>query len=236
MIETVQDIRQRLPTTVYELAIRLGAKPDVECSTVKIRQTGQMKEISAANWMKFSATQTMSTRACEFDWRARTGPLGIITIRDAFLHGQGHLTVKALGLIPITTAPISPQLSRGELMRYLAEIAWAPGAILHNRALRWRQYGPDRMAVSAGSGDAAAEVLLNLDSEGRIAGAFAPDRGRSVKPPYLLTPWRGSFSDYRRHQDVWLPFAGEVGWEIDGQLHVYFQCLIQEWQSLSTAL
>ncbi len=74
-------------------------------------------------------------------------------------------------------------------------------------------------------------MVLTLDSEERISAAFAPDRGRTIKPPYLLTPWRGSFSDYRRHQDMWLPFAGEVGWEIEGKLITYFRCQIEDWQS-----
>jgi hypothetical protein len=73
-------------------------------------------------------------------------------------------------------------------MRYLAELAWAPDAILLNTALRWREEGLDMLAVSAGSVETASEVLLSLDSEGRIAGAFAPDRPRSATPPILPTP------------------------------------------------
>ena len=215
--------RERLPPAVNDLAIRLGTDPGLNRSTVRLRQTGQMKDIGAITWRSFTATQTMASRTCDFDWRARFGPLGMIHVRDAFQHGEGHLTVKALGLIPIVSTKISLQLSRGELMRYLAEIAWIPDAILLNTELRSREVGPDTLA-SAGAGETAAEVVLTLDSEGRISAAFAPDRGRTIKPPYLLTPWRGSFSDYRRHQDMWLPFAGEVGWEIEGKLITYFRC------------
>jgi len=234
MLDFEQQGRERLPAAVYDLAIRLGANPGLNRSTVRLRQTGRMKDIAATKWMTFSATQTMSSRTCGFDWLARTGPLGMMHVRDAFSNGEGRLTVKAFGLIPIMRAPASTQLARGELMRYLAELAWVPDAILLNTELRWRQDGPDTLAVSAGIGERAAEVVLTLDSDGRIAGGFAPDRGRSVKPPYLLTPWRGRFSDYRRHQDTWLPFAGEVGWEIDGKLNIYFQCQIEEWQSTAS--
>src|ERR1700737_915686 len=67
-----------------------------------------------------------------------------------------------------------------------------------------------------------AEVALSLDGQGRIVGAFAPDR-----PP----PWRGRFSDYRRHNDMWLPFAGEVGWEIDGVEEIYWQGRMEHWDT-----
>ncbi len=233
MLDFDQQHRARLPSAVYDLAIRLGANPGLNRSTVRLRQTGQMKDIGATKWKPFSATQTIATRTCDFDRRARFGPLGMISARDEFLKGTGHLTVKAFGIVPITTAPNSPQLSRAELMRYLAELAWAPDAILFNSGLSWREVGHDTLAVSAGIGETTAEVVLALDGEGRIAGAFAPDRARAAKPPYLLTPWRGRFSDYRRHQDMWLPFAAEVGWEIDGKLHLYYQGQLDDWQSAS---
>ena len=132
-------------------------------------------------------------------------------------NGEARFDIIALGFIPIARAEHSSALIRGELMRYLAELAWAPDAILLNTALRWREDAPDRLAVSAGTGERAAEVMLRLDNEGRIASAFAPDRPRSATSPILPTPWRGRFSDYRFHDSTWLPFAGEVAWEIDGK-------------------
>ena len=137
----------------------------------------------------------------------------------------------ALGVIPVARAERSSALMRGELMRYLAELAWAPDAILFNTTLRWREDGPDRLSVSAGAGKTAAEVTLSLDSEGRIAGAFAPDRPRSATAPILPTLWRGRFSNYRLHANMWLPFAGEVAWEIDGKETVYWQGRIEGWKA-----
>jgi len=73
--------------------------------------------------------------------------------------------------------------------------------------------------------------VLSLDSQGRIAGAFAPDRPRAVKAPFLPTPWRGRFFDYRRHDDHWLPFAGEVAWVIAGEEEIYWQGRIEHWDT-----
>lgn len=180
-------------------------------------------------WMDFTATQTISTRVCEFDWRARAGPLGMVSARDALQNGEGRFDITALGFIPIGRAEHSSALMRGELMRYLAELPWVPHAILHNTALHWRVDGPETLAVSAGAGATACEVLLSLDSDGRVAGAFAPDRPRSATVPVLPTPWRGRFSDYRNHNRFWIPFAGEVAWEIDGKEVVYWQGRIVDW-------
>ena len=188
------------------------------------------RSLDTQSWMAFTATQTISTRTCEFDWRAKAGPIGTISARDALENGEGRLDITAFGLIPIARADHTPALVRGELMRYLAELAWAPAAILLNTTLRWREDGPDTLAVSAGAGESASEVILSLDGDGRIAGGFAPDRPRSATAPFMLTPWHGRFSDYRLHNDMWLPFAGEVAWEIAGKEVLYWQSRIELWE------
>ena len=110
--------------------------------------------------------------------------LGMVSVCDALKDGEGRLDVLALGILLISRAGHSSALMRGELMRYLTELAWAPDAILLNTELRWRE----ELAVSAGSCETTAEVALSLDSQGRIVGAFAPDRPRSAKAPYLPAP------------------------------------------------
>lgn len=232
MSEVDQENRTRLPAAVYDLAMRLGVKSTDPRSSVRLTQTGRMKrKLGVESWMAFTAIQTIATRACEFDWRARAGPFGAVSANDALNNGEARFDIIALGFIPIARAEHSPALIRGELMRYLAEIAWAPDAILLNKALRWREDAPDRLAVSAGTGERAAKVILSLDSEGRIASAFAPDRPRSATFPVLPTPWRGRYSDYRLHGSTWLPFAGEVAWEIDAKQEAYWQGRIEDWEA-----
>lgn len=223
----------RLPAAVHGLALRLGADQEAQRSSVHLTQSGRMKPPGAASWMSFRATQTISTTECAFDWRARGGPFGVVSARDALADGEGRFDVMALGIVPISRVEHSAALVRGELMRYLAELPWAPDAILLNAGLRWRVDGPDTIAVSAGDGETGAEVTLSLDGEGRVLQAFAPDRPRSATAPTLPTPWRARFSDYRRHDGMWLPFAGEVAWEIDGALATYWQGRIESWEARS---
>jgi hypothetical protein len=71
--------------------------------------------------------------------------------------------------------------------------------------LAWREESSDRLVVGATIGEVFAEVELGLDGEGRIAETFSADRPRAVKDAFVATPWRGSFSDYRRHDGWWLP-------------------------------
>ena len=219
------------PLAIFDLAARLGAASPDDAPTIELTQTGRMTaKLDAPSWMAFTARQTISTRHCEFDWRARFGRFGLLAARDALVAGEGCFKLTALGIIPLARAKSSTQLIRGELMRYLAELAWAPEALLGNTSLRWRANGPDQLVVAAGAEETSAEVTLHLNAEGRIASAFAPDRPRSVGAGFVPTPWRGRFFDYRRHEGLWLPFAGEVAWVIDGRDVVYWQGRLTGWR------
>lgn len=230
MIESDQEMRSRLPVAVYDLAIRLGVKPLDSRSSVSLLNTGRMRQKATASWSAFTARQTIALDRCEFDWIARTGRGGLVSVRDALVDGVGHLHVRALGFITLARAKPSAELTRGELMRYLAELAWAPDAILRNAHLRWRANGPDRLVVGAGLGEATAEVTLTLNGEGHVAGAFAPDRGTLIDGVTVPTPWRGAFADYRLHDGVWLPFSGEVSWERPTGAFIYWQGRIGTWE------
>ena len=218
-----------LPSAVRDLAMRLGAASS-PARYATLTQTGRMKRaLGAETWMTFRAVQAISAQSCDFAWRARFGPLGLVHVCDALQDGVGRLDVTALGIVPIARIARTPALARGELMRYLAELAWVPDALLANRSLRWRVESPNCFVVAAGEEAAAAEVTLTLDSEGRIATTFAPDRPQSPIDPILPTPWRGRLWDYRRHLGRWIPFAGEVAWEIGGKEEVYWQGQLKSW-------
>lgn len=215
---------------VNELAARLGVSPTSESRTVTLRQTGRMRRDADSDWMTFSARQTISTATSAFDWRARTGPMGTVSVRDSYSKGHGSIGVRLMGLVPLSPIAESTALSRGELMRYLAELAWAPDALLCNTSLRWRNGGGQRLIVGAGLQDGAVEIALDLDKHGRIAGAYAVDRPRAVKGGFSPTPWRARFSDFHQHLGRWIPFWGEAGWVIDGTYFICWEGFIREWE------
>jgi hypothetical protein len=207
-----------LPEAVRQLAERLGCEDRGALSQVRLRQVGQMRQGAASAWMGFRARQCIELESCAFEWIARTGPLNAIRVKDAFSDGRGRLTAKLFGLFQVAGASNSVDLDRGELMRYLAELAWAPDAILRNRLLQWRVLDDTHLLVSASDGARRAEVQLTLDQEGRIVEAFAPDRPRAIGNHFEPSAWRGKFSEYRRLKNRLLPTSAEVGW-LDGNAY-----------------
>lgn len=222
--------RPQLPAAVFELAMRLGADAELALPGVRLRQTGMMRQkLEEDHWTPFHAKQSISVLHCEFEWRAWSGPADMISVTDALENWAGCLEVKAMGLLPLATFKPGNELARGELLRYLAELAWAPDAILLNRELRWKVLSGNELSVAAGAGERAAELTLRLDSDGHIAEAFATDRPYGVDGAFVPKPWRARMSQYRRHLGRWIPFGGEVAWVIDGQDQLYFQAHVEEW-------
>lgn len=219
-----------LPPAVFDLAIRMGADPLLALPEIHLEQKGCMRQkLDSGKWTDFHAKQTISLHHCAFEWRAWSGLGGMISVSDALAQGHGELEVCALGLFRLAHFEDTNELARGELLRYLAELAWAPDAILLNRELRWRVISPREFIVAAGQGDRAAQLTLYLDEEGRIAEAFACDRPFGVDGGFVPTPWRGRMSDYRRVQGRWIPFAGEVAWVVEGKEELYWVAALNKW-------
>jgi hypothetical protein len=81
-------------------------------------------------------------------------------------------------------------------MRYLAELAWAPHAMLHNPQLSWREIDATTVEVSTESQAGPARVRLIFEN-GDIARMEADDRPRMVGHRIVPTRWQGHCCDYR---------------------------------------
>lgn len=223
-----------LPEDVRGLALRLGANETRVAGQSLLTQTGEVKlSPDSDRWYAFSARQTMAVTACAFQWRARIRPIGYLTVTDALQAGKGQSDVTALGVVPWVRRPASVALTKIEMIRYLAELPYAPDAMLHNRALGWRVLDTNRIAVSAGPAAMQIEVIFALDVDGRVASATAQDRPRSTQTPYLPTPWSIEFSDYRLQHGRWVPFAGQAAWRIDGVQTPCWRGMLSGWSMSS---
>jgi hypothetical protein len=163
--------------------------------------------------------------------RTLTAPLGCISVIDALANSEANLEVRAFRLLRIASVKGGAAVAKGEVMRYLVELAWAPDAILCNPLLAWTVVDRRILRVSAGYGQARGEVELQIDESGRIAGVLAKDRPRKEASGFVERPWRRRFFDYREHQGRWLPFAGEVGWVLEGQTFTAWQGILLSWSS-----
>lgn len=183
--------------------------PDTPHDRVVFAQVGEMRLKPDGRWLPFTAEQWMATRSTAFCWHARVkmAPLVTAVVEDAFEDGHGRLDVKIFGALPVAHDE-GPNVDRGEIQRYLAELPCTPRAILEDPELRFDD-GPDG-SVRVWVGDPEVYVDLHFDAQGDVVRTYSETRPRGDEGP---TPWEGRWSVYETTDDgLRVPRRADVAW------------------------
>ena len=110
-------------------------------------------------------------------------------------------------------------------MRYLAEAAWYPTALLPSQGVRWE--GIDDASARATLCDGTTTVTLEFrfGTDGLIAAVRAASRPRTATES---APWLGRVSGYEQQAGMRVPVQGEVEWELPSGPAPYFQGLVTD--------
>jgi hypothetical protein len=150
-----------------------------------------------------------------FAWLARmhAAPLLSAHVLDCYVDGQGLLEARLFRSMPLARVA-GAQAAKGELMRYLAELVWAPHAMLHNPQLSWRDIDATTVEVSAESPGGPARVRLIFENRD-ITRVEADDRPRMVGRRLVPTRWQGRCCDYREVHGCRVPTRAVVSWLLE---------------------
>jgi hypothetical protein len=165
-------------------------------------------------WKPFTSTQRVITQRPGFDWDAGIRMMPGITVRvhDAYIAGEGLLHATLFGLVPLANLRGTPEIARGELMRFLAEAAWYPTALLPSQGVCWTAVDDASAKVTLRDGQTEATLLFRFDEHGLIDSVRADARGRIVAGTVVQTPWEGRWSNYEVRDGMRIPTRGEVAW------------------------
>jgi hypothetical protein len=165
-------------------------------------------------WKPFSSDQRVVTRRPGFDWDARIAMMPGLTVRvhDAYVAGEGILYAAVLGAFPVVSQRGTPDMAEGELMRFFAEAAWYPTALLPSQGVRWEQVDAQSAQATMVDGAVTLTMLFRFNDGGVIETIRAEARGRTVGDHVVPTPWRGRFWNYHAREGMQIPLEGEVAW------------------------
>ena len=215
------------PLPVVAAAYLRRVAPDVSARRVWLRQRGAMWRRPGARPLPFTAEQRIEVDRVELMWRARfrLAPAVWMEVEDACVDGRGHLSGRLWGRIRVVHED-GPETTRGEILRYLAEIPWAPFALARNPALRVRELRSDALEVSVPAVGPRCAVELRLDARGDIVESRARGRPRLEGKTVVERPWGGRFWDHAEVDGVRLPRAAEVWWDLPSGRFVYWRARI----------
>lgn len=179
-------------------------------------------------WKPFSSAQLFSVRPRGFVWdaRIRSFPLLPILVRDSYVDGKASMLGALGGVVRVAHVEGTEGLATGALLRYLAESAWFPTALLPGEGVEWTAI--DDSTARATLADAGRTVWMDVrfHPSGGIARVSAV-RERDVNGESVPTPWEGEFSEELLTVDgMRIPASGQVSWLLPEGRHTYWRARV----------
>lgn len=204
-----------LPASViryFRFALKEG-QPIIR--TARIKHAGDFNLND--KWIHFESTQYFSSYPAAFVWDAKMqmNPLMSVRVRDGYSGGKGLMLAKIYGLFTVADADTNDEhLASGALMRFLAESAWLPTALLPNENLQWSSIDDNRALATLTDSGVTVSLEFEFNEKGEITGIFSSERFREYKGEYKPFPWSGRFWDYQERSGMQIPFQDEVEWKM----------------------
>ena len=214
---TRYDVRELegLPAPVqrYFRAVLKDGQPIINAVTIDMAGTFNMSP-TGEQWKPFTSQQRVVTRRPGFLWDARISMLPGLTVRvvDSYIAGLGLLHATVQGLFTVADMRGEGEIARGEFMRYFAEVAWYPTALLPSQGVRWEAVDDRSANATMVDGPLSLTLLFRFNDAGLIGSFRAEARGGMVGNKMVMAPWEGNWSNYQTRDGVQVPCTGEVAW------------------------
>ena len=172
-----------------------------------LSQTGEQ-------WKPFTSRQHVVTNRPGFVWDGRVSmaPGLDVHVHDAYVGGEGILEPAILGLFTLVKLRDRGEVARGELMRFMAEAAWYPTALLPSQGMQWEPIDASSARATLVDGEIRLSMTFHFGADGLLDTIRTESRGRTVGDQVIPTPWEGRMSNYQRRDGLLIPLDGEVAW------------------------
>jgi len=206
------------PVQRYFRAVLKDGQPFIAAATFELAGTINLSALSPGNaeWKPFTSKQRAITHRPGFLWNGRVIMLAGFPayVHDSYIAGVGTLHATMLGLFTVANMHGGREAARGELMRYFAEMAWYPTALLPSQGVRWKALDDRSANATLVDGPVTLTLLFRFDEAGLMASVHADARGAGVDKEGLaiMLPWECCVSNYQRRDGMLVPTRGEAAW------------------------
>ena len=217
------------PSLVLDHLRRALPAPVTPPRRVRLTEVGDIRRTPGGRPMPFEAVTEFGVHEVGFSWRARfpIAPLLTMRVHDGYSDGTGWMRGTIVG-VPFMRRG-GPQIAVAGAIRYLAELPWAPHAMLANPHLDWRQTAPRTVEVATNVDGVQVAVDFEFDARGDIVSASSAARPRDGDVP---RPWGGRFGEYVVMGGVRIPGSGEVSWDLPDGRFTYWRARVTSLETI----
>lgn len=97
-------------------------------------------------------------------------------------------------------------------MRFFAEAAWYPTALLPSQGVLWQAIDDWAAQATLTDEDTVLTMTFRFSEDGLVESIRADARGRVVGDAVIPTAWEGRWHDYAWQEGMLIPLEGEVAW------------------------
>jgi hypothetical protein len=196
----------------FRAALKDG-QPIITAVTIDIAGTFNLSA-TGEQWKPFTSHQRVTTRRPGFLWDANIAMAPGLKARvvDSYIAGKGLLHASIEGLFTLAEVRGEGEIASGEFMRWFAEAAWYPTALLPSQGVRWEEVDDHSANATVLDGPLTLTLLFRFNDAGLIGSFRAEARGAMMGKKMVMAPWEGTWSNYQTQGGVQVPFTGEVAW------------------------
>jgi hypothetical protein len=197
---------------------------------VQLQQRGTFLVSPPEGWRPFVAIHTATVAPAGFVWdaRIRTGQGLDVCVLDAYVLGVGRMHASLAGIVSLADVHDTADLASGALMRWLAEAAWYPTALLPSQGVEWSALDDSTARAMLRDGPTTVTLDYHFGADSLVTRVYSAARGRDVHGRSVPTPWQGRWLRYERRAGLLVPVAGEVEWLLPAGAQPYWRGELQE--------
>ena len=213
------------PVQRYFRAVLKDGQPMIASASFELAGNINMSA-TGENWKPFTSTQRAVVHRPGFLWNGSVSifPGLLARVHDSYIAGKGTLHASMLGLFTVADVHGGREAARGELMRYFAEMAWYPTALLPSQGVRWEAVDDRSANATLVDGPISLTLLFRFDDAGLMTSVHADARGASEGKDgvMVMLPWECSVSSYQLRDGMLVPTRGEAAWITPNGRRPYF--------------
>jgi hypothetical protein len=194
-------------------------------SCVRTREVGQIRQQPGQPWTEFVGEQYVLASSPALLWFARLRPFPLVWVdaRALYLRGRAHTHVKLLS--SLTSVDERNDATRqATLVRYIADLALLPGALLPGDDRKWEAIDEHRARFTLRDGELCVSGVFSFDEFGNMIRFECEDRPyRAGKP----ARWVVRYAEHRSFAELELPTKIDVEWALEDQTFHYLDKVIE---------
>jgi hypothetical protein len=201
------------PVQRYFRAVLKDGQRIIVAATVE--HTGSFNQSqNDEKWKPFTSQQRVVTRRPGFLWEAHVEivPGLAMRVHDAYVGGEGILRAAVLGLFTVAELHGPGHIAQGELIRFFAEAAWYPTALLPSQGVQWAAVDDHSAKATLVDGTLSVTMLFSFNAASLIESVHIEARGATVGKAIVMIPWEARVSNYQDRTGMRVPLTGEASW------------------------